>query len=725
MNVIERIQVERLNALSWITYDKFKEVTPRCKSEKERKEYFKSVQNYISFSLRSNGVSSKNYFFVEGTSFGRMYCGSSIQGIAKDIRGFLFDGDTTDVDIQNCHPKLLEYICKKHKIECPQLSYYNQNRKIILDRIPNGKEIFLKSVNSEKLNRNCQDSFFKGFDKEIKTIQKFLYTLKDYQDIVRTIPKDRTYNCLGSCINRILCRYENEVLQKIIHHLTRKNIEVCALMFDGCMFYGNHYSNTELLEELEQILKEYDLKLHYKEHSKVITFDDLKETDKKRKTLGEMSEVDMAESVLEAFPYWNYCQGSLYCFDSTSGMWTDENVSHFNVVSTTLRDSNDYPNIQLTASKITSILKHISSMKIDNEWLMKKSESGLGKLLFTNGYYDGVFHSEFNPDILFFSRIPHDYEVSHLYYMDDIQERFFYNPLGKETGDYYMELLARGLFGDKMKQIAFCLGKSNTGKSTITKAFQASAGDYTGVFNAECFSHKNTSQEEAQLLRWAFLARFKRNLFSNELNTTTKLNGNMIKKIASGGDTLIGRVHGGLETSFVPHYFCSCFANDITEISPYDDAIKNRLCIISYDKIFCDNPTEPNHLQKDHSIEKEIQTIEFQQSFIQLMIRSYSQFKENGEMKKPEKVLYAMKEWIDQDSDMMDTFTNDFEFVEEEYTPSSVIKEWSKSLQLGMSDVKIAREIKEYATIKGFVVENKCKKIDGRSVKVWYGIKTL
>jgi hypothetical protein len=179
-----------------------------------------------------------------------MYGGGSIQGICADIRGFLFRDITTDIDVENCHPKLLEHICNKHSIECPQLAYYNQNRKRILDRIPNGKDLFLKSVNSDKRNATCKDDFFKAFDKEMKVIQQILYALPCYDYIVQTIPKDKTYNCLGSNINRILCRYENEVLQKMIKYVNSKNIEICSYMFDGLMVYGNHYHNKTLLTEL-------------------------------------------------------------------------------------------------------------------------------------------------------------------------------------------------------------------------------------------------------------------------------------------------------------------------------------------------------------------------------------------------------------------------------------------------------------------------------------------
>ena len=264
MNCIERIPLERLNAVKNMTYDQFKIITPKIKSEKERKEAFNKVKDYAKSSIRANGISSKNYYFVEGGKFGRMYGCSSIQGIKSDIRGFLFRDFTTDIDVENCHPKLLEHICKKNEIDCPHLCYYNQNRKNILDRIPDGKDLFLKSVNSDKKNQTCKDDFFKKFDTEMKKIQQKLYSMPCYDYIVQTIPADRTYNCMGSNINRILCMYENEVLQKIIKHLTSKNIEICSAMFDGCMVYGNHYHNTVLLAELMEEVKEYDLVLKYK-----------------------------------------------------------------------------------------------------------------------------------------------------------------------------------------------------------------------------------------------------------------------------------------------------------------------------------------------------------------------------------------------------------------------------------------------------------------------------
>ena len=115
-------------------------------------------------------------------------------------------------------------------------------------------------------------------------------------------------------------------------------------------------------------------------------------------------------------------------------------------------------------------------------------------------------------------------------YRSSVMDRFFYKPSSEEVSDYYIHNLSRSIMGQILKCLFLCLGDSSTGKSTLTKALQSSFGEYAGTFNAECFNHKDTSQDEAQIFRWALLLRFKRIIFSNELTTKGKLNGNMTKE---------------------------------------------------------------------------------------------------------------------------------------------------------------------------------------------------
>ena len=81
-------------------------------------------------------------------------------------------------------------------------------------------------------------------------------------------------------------------------------------------------------------------------------------------------------------------------------------------------------------------------------------------------------------------------------------------------------------------------------------------------------------------MRWALLLRFKRIIFSNEMKSSSELSGNMMKKVSSGGDELVGRTHNQEETPFVPHLLYFCMANDIPKITPFDNAINDILLVI-------------------------------------------------------------------------------------------------------------------------------------------------
>jgi len=91
--------------------------------------------------------------------------------------------------------------------------------------------------------------------------------------------------------------------------------------------------------------------------------------------------------------------------------------------------------------------------------------------------------------------------------------------------------------------ICFCLGDTNTGKSTIVKACANAFGKFVGTFNAKNFALKDINTDEAANLRWILLNRYNRLDFSNEIKSTVSLDGNAIKIISSGGDKIVARNH--------------------------------------------------------------------------------------------------------------------------------------------------------------------------------------
>lgn len=275
MELIERLPILKVKYLNSLSFNDFKPYCKTsCKNDDDRKKQFNIMKNFCETNLKTRGETKRIYSYTLTTPLdvgGRLYCGNSIQGLSGKIRGFLMNGITTDIDMKNAHPTILEWLCKKHNIKCPNLTYYNNNRNNIL--IEYGKEFkteFLKCVNDCNKNKKMKDKFCKEFDSECKFIQNELTKLSEYEHIVKTVPSNREYNWYGSAINRILCVFENKILQEIISFVNKKQIEIAVLMFDGLMIYGDYYRNEDFLIELEEFVnskfEDLNMGFSYKEH---------------------------------------------------------------------------------------------------------------------------------------------------------------------------------------------------------------------------------------------------------------------------------------------------------------------------------------------------------------------------------------------------------------------------------------------------------------------------
>ena len=275
MELIERLPLLKLNYLNQMSFKDFKLFcSTNCKNEDERRIKYDMLVSYTKSLIKCKGEISRIYSFTEKTPTtvgGRLYCGNSLQGLPKQFRGFLCDGVTTDIDMKNAHVVIARYICKINGIACPQLEYYINNRDEILSQFgSDGKERFLCALNYDKTNKKETNKILRDFDKECKFIQKEITDLPEYRHIVDTVPESRIHNWLGSAFNRILCVYENKILQSLISILNKKQISVCALCFDGLLMYGNHYDDKDLIKEIESIINSQyvglDMKWAFKEN---------------------------------------------------------------------------------------------------------------------------------------------------------------------------------------------------------------------------------------------------------------------------------------------------------------------------------------------------------------------------------------------------------------------------------------------------------------------------
>ena len=769
MELIEKLTLRDVQYISTITFAEFKRHCKNCKNDDERKKQYAVMKSFCETNMKTNGITKRVYAYSNDTPInkgGRLYSGGSVQGLPKAFRGFLMK-HTTDIDMKNAHPKILQYICHKNNIPCPSLDYYINNRDIVLASFFNmsqeeAKTLFLQSVNDCARKTGVSNSFFKSFDKEMKDLQKIVTIIPEYTEIVQSVPKSKTYNQIGSAINRIFCMYENRILQECISVLNEKGIEIAVLMFDGLMVYGDHYSNTELLTDLTNAVNRkfegLNMAWAYKPHDDSVTIPDdfafkppQPIQDRSNEPVGVKNDMEATERVFQLHPHWVCCDNELFVFNLETGLWDSSVTSHREAITKfcdhlyVMHETKDngflnsktksYGNTLSLMDKIPPLIK---TLCVDNNWMKTSQYSSLGKILFNNGYYDfheRMFYSKekygYNPKIVFTGKIHHNFEPftdEDMEYMEDVKQRLFYNALGKEVGDYMLLTLARGLAGDMMKRMLFGLGPTNSGKGVLTTGLMLSCGDYVGSFNAENLVYRQSSNDEAQIMRWAMLLKSKRIIISNELKSTVDLNGNMIKKICSGGDPLIGRNHCGKETEFITHFLPVVLANDLPKIKPYDDAVGDRIRVIGYTKNYVDHPSNEFELKKDENIKHELKELRFQRVFVGLLIQAYMTFLEHGEPAEPVEVLKAKNEWVAQDKSVIDTFIKDYEVTNDptDYIRSSDIDHWITENKLGITMKKFSNEFIKYCTIRGFnEVKSDNKKVGGKVLKYWFGVKYI
>ena len=279
MELTERLPLRTIKWLSQMSFTEFIEncLNPNKKyTMTESKTKYSILQKFCKTHIENNSNIKRIYDYSFGMKNGRLFCGGSLQGLPSRIRGLLFcDGLGTDIDMSNAHPVILRYICKIHSIPCPKLEYYIDNREDCLSKFKSreiGKTEFLTSLNKDTLNRRKNIPIeFKQFDLEIKQIQKKLVVIPEYSELVSSVPKDKTYNKLGSAINRILCYYEDIILQYAIHVINTMGIEIAILMFDGLMIYGDYYNDKGLLENISEYVENklpgLNMKWTYKVHN--------------------------------------------------------------------------------------------------------------------------------------------------------------------------------------------------------------------------------------------------------------------------------------------------------------------------------------------------------------------------------------------------------------------------------------------------------------------------
>ena len=604
MEFIERLPLDKLHYLKSLTFKEYKQYDKSSsKNEDERKQNFDKLQRFTDNFIKANGEIKRLYKFTGANNWGenssgngRLFAdGCGIQGLSKKIRGFLLDGISTDIDMVNAHPVILRYLCRKHNLKHEQLDFYIENRDSVLNQFSDretGKILFLKATNDDKLNKKETNSIFKAYDKEMKETQKALTKLTCYENIVKEVPTNKLYNWYGSAMNRILCYYENNILQVIINVLNKRNIEICAPMFDGVMYYGS--LDNELLTELERDINatflNLDMKLSFKEHSKAITLPtDFVITEKATVLESDVkianNDNDACKIVFEELKH-NFKSYKGRLFYLHENIWIYDNNFIDNYILNYILNSKIYYDIKLSpycqnvtkAKQIREALYcEVRINNNDNELYSKFHTTTTNKLVFNDGVLDFKNKcfltwdeiKEQKVEIYTTMKINRNYKdyfnSPDLTVINDIKEKIFDTLYGDKTNKA-LQFLSRALAGHhEDKRWSTYLGNRNCGKGVEYDLLCEGFENYVSTFELGnmLYCRKTAGTENvdcSKKLYWLMDLEFVRLAVSQEVpdsNSGLQVNSKILKKITGGGDEIVARrnydrqdTHFKIDTSF-------------------------------------------------------------------------------------------------------------------------------------------------------------------------------
>lgn len=173
----------------------------------------------------------------------------SLQGMARPIRHALCKSNHVDIDCKNCHPVILRTLCDAYNFNCDKINYYIDNRnqclQELIDLTSKDKDTvkqwllsLLNGGNSKELFTFQVPEWVLDFKAQIKLIHEQFYNLPEFSSFVKQIQKQYgtdVFNPLGKVMNKILCMYENAIIQHVIHFFNENGIQVISNQFDGVL----------------------------------------------------------------------------------------------------------------------------------------------------------------------------------------------------------------------------------------------------------------------------------------------------------------------------------------------------------------------------------------------------------------------------------------------------------------------------------------------------------
>jgi phage/plasmid-associated DNA primase len=670
----EIINAEQCRKFATLTFDDFKlnfvDGQNFIKGEPgslNTKGYFNELRAFcLKMSKTGRNDYLLNYKYAQGEKNGRIYTKSyGIQRMSFACRNYLLDGlEVHDYDIYCCHPSILLYICKA-KLKVPEeeythLSQYVENRAHILAESNLTKQHFLVAMNTDEDNLKYKgdNEFYISFYNECvklkeKIIKKFKHKVKNQAKC------EEAANPRASLANKILCYFENRILQGVMRAIGLEN--VCTPMYDGFI------SKIELdIKRLNEMTQAFGLVWAEKPIVNDIEFQPNQELDGLDgyfEFIEQASDFDLVnkfvdknEAFLNGLVYtealsekadkgmWYYCnQHHVYeahvdvpfkVFKHFHTSCVKEFNTKRNVFLTQLAtDAKKQQKLDRIFTRFNNRIGTIKFMKSFDEYLRKiKLDNSILELLDKNTYIlafkDRCFDFKtkqyrlINNSDYVSNTLPFDCPDAEEDVQTELMDRYFnelFNTPDKLT--LLLDILGHGLYTNRYEKFNVLVGNGRNGKTVLMLLLKKALDRH--VYNASSDFLTTKVRSGAPNENLYFCKNRKFCLVSEpeeDDNNTLKFNLSIVKTL-SGRDTITCRAMYGSLQEFPNSVVPIIAANDIPNITSTGPAMIKRFNCIHFDYNFVDNPTEPHHKQIDTKLKDDINLDDrYCQQFVLMLI---------------------------------------------------------------------------------------------------------
>lgn len=196
---------------------------------------------------------------------------TSGQGICRPIRHTLFGNDYIDIDIENAHNRFFVALCKTYGFDCSHVLYYVENRDkclaSLMEWTQHDRDWCKQTVLSLLNGGDCIEIFhsygvsipdtckwIENFKNQIVSIHENFSVNPAFADHKKELIKQEgknVFNFNGKLVNKVLCQFENIIIQHAMHFCSQNGIDIGANCFDGLLLQKSENLNDQFFQTME------------------------------------------------------------------------------------------------------------------------------------------------------------------------------------------------------------------------------------------------------------------------------------------------------------------------------------------------------------------------------------------------------------------------------------------------------------------------------------------